>query len=68
MSPGYALAIAFMLLCAWRAWNILRDAPAFWRSTGTVFSGIMPFPVFLVVVVYRYATRRASPSAAAVVR
>ena len=53
MSPGYALAIAFMLLCAWRAWNILRDAPAFWRSTGTVFSGNMPFPVFLEDDVYR---------------
>ncbi len=68
MSLGYIVAIAFMLLCAWRAWGILRSAPPFWRSMGTVFSGILPFPVFLVVVVYHYASRRASPSTPAVVR
>ena len=68
MRPGYMLAIAFMLLCAWRAWVILRNAQPFWRAAGTVFSGLAPFPVFLVIVVYHYAARRSVSSAPAVIQ
>jgi hypothetical protein len=63
MNYAYLLAIAFLLLCGWRAWNILAAAHPFARAAGTVLSVILPVPVFLVIVLYHYAARRSPASA-----
>ena len=64
MSPGYVIAIVFMLACGWRAWVILRETTPWVRAMGTVFSTLAPLPVFLVVVIYHYASRRSQRQAA----
>ena len=64
MSPGYVVAIVFMLACGLRAWVILREAQPWIRTMGAVFSTLAPLPVFLVVVIYHYSSRRSQRRAA----
>lgn len=66
MNPGYIAAIAFLLLCGWRAWVILAKETAWVRAIGTVLSAVMPFPVFLIVLAYHYARRQTASARAGI--
>jgi hypothetical protein len=68
MTLAYVLIPAFLLLCGWRAWAILAEVAPLARAAGTVLSVLMPVPVFLVVVLYHYAARRAPAQAGGAAR
>ncbi len=63
MSPGYIAAIAFLLLCGWRAWVVLANETPWIRAIGTILSAVMPFPVLLIVLAYHYAGRQTAKRA-----
>ncbi len=54
------IVVALFALIGWRAWILLRPEAPIVRATGTVLSAVMPFPVFLIVIVYHYAKRAAN--------